>query len=115
MKRIVHPNTPQADIDKFLAKKHEQEQGVVVDKPISEISLDGLLGDGLLGLYREMKNLLFLSTKGKLSPADSKDLRDTVKLLFELKDREKELLEGLQDEDIVKKLESIPNVDEKRS
>lgn len=106
MKKIVHPPTPQADIDRHLAKKLEEERGgTVKDKPISEISIDELLGAGLLSLYREMRNLLFLSAKGKLSPADSRDLRDTVKLLFELKDREKAIMEGLETEELEKQLE----------
>lgn len=101
MKRIVHPPTPQADLDKFKAKQLETERGEAVqDRPLSEISVDSLLGDGLLSLYREMRNLKFLTSKGKLGPAEAKDLRDTVKLLFELKDREKELLESLDDDEL---------------
>lgn len=111
MKRIIHPETPQADVDKFITKKKEEARGgTVVDKPISDISIDSLLGDGLLGLYREMRNLLLLSAQGKLEAADARDLRDTVKLLFELKDREKELLEGLQDEDL-QELEKAKSAD----
>lgn len=108
MKRIVHPPTSKEDLEKFLAKKLESERGTAVtDKPLSEISIDGLLGDGLLSLYREMRNLLFATSKGKLSPTESKDLRDTVKLLFELKDREKELLEGLQDEELEQRAKDV--------
>lgn len=110
MRRIIHPPTSKEDLEKHLAKKLEQERGpIVADKPLSEISIDGLLGDGLLGLYREMRNLLFLSSKGKLSPADAKDLRDTVKLIFELKDREKELLEGLSTEELEELKEETPS------
>lgn len=102
MKRIVHPPTSQEDIQKHEAKKLEQDRvsSVGPDRPISDVSIDGLLGDGLLCLDREMRNLKFATAKGKLSPAEAKDLRDTVKLLFELKDREKELLEGLKDEEL---------------
>lgn len=67
---------------------------------ISDISIDRLLDDGLLALQREMKNLLRLSANGKLEGPDARDLRDTVKLLFELKDRENALLKGMTDEQL---------------
>jgi hypothetical protein len=104
MKRIVHPPTTQADIQKHEAKKLEQDRvsSVGPDKALSDVSIDGLIGDGLLCLDREMRNLKFATARGKLSAPEAKDLRDTVKLLFELKDREKELLEALGDEDLEK-------------
>lgn len=72
----------------------------IVDPNISDISVARLIDDGLLAIHREMKNLLMLSARGKLKAADSRDLRDTVKLLFELKDRENESLKGLTDEQL---------------
>ncbi len=70
-----------------------------VENPlVKDISIDGLIGDGLLALHREVKNLLILSARGKLEAADARDLRDHLKLLFELKDRESDLLNTLDDE-----------------
>lgn len=74
---------------------------------ISEISVARLIDDGLLALYREIKNLLILSSKGKLEANDAKDLRDHLKLLFELKDRENESLKGLTDEQLKKKVTEL--------
>jgi hypothetical protein len=74
------------------------------DIAVSDISVTRLIDDGLLALYREMKNILMLSAKGKLDAASSRDLRDTVKLLFELKDRESESLRGLTDEQLQAKV-----------
>jgi hypothetical protein len=71
-----------------------------VDIPMSDISVSRLIDDGLLILHREIANLKLLSVSGKLDPASSRDLRDTVKLLFELKDRENESLKGLTDEQL---------------
>lgn len=70
--------------------------------PISDISVARLIDSGLLALHREMHNLLKSSAAGKLGAADARDLRDTIKLLFELKDREKALLDQLTTEDLVK-------------
>lgn len=70
------------------------------DPAISDISIDGLIGDGLLALYREVKNLLMLSARGKLDPNAARDLRDHLKMLFEIKDREKELLAALEDTEL---------------
>lgn len=73
------------------------------DPPISDISVDRLIGDGLLALHREIKNLLILGARGKLEPNDARDLRDHLKLLFELKDREKDLLGDMTDEELTVK------------
>jgi|SRR5271166_4713405 len=70
------------------------------DAFVSDISVARLIDDGLLAIHREMKNLLMLSAKGKLDGANARDLRDTVKLLFELKDRENDSLRGLTDEQL---------------
>ncbi len=74
--------------------------------PISEISIDGLLGDGLVALHREIKNLLIASAKGKLDAADARDLRDHIKLLFEIREREKSLLTNISTEDLEKLLKA---------
>ena len=67
---------------------------------MSEVSVDRLIDNGLTVLQREMKNLLSQSARGKLDAASARDLRDTVKLLFELKDRESELLKGKTDDEL---------------
>lgn len=96
MKRIVKPNQL-TDLSSIRPTRVE-------DPALSDISVARLIDDGLLAIYREMKNLLILSSSGKLDPASSKDLRDTVKLLFELKDRENESLRGISDEDLQKRI-----------
>lgn len=69
-----------------------------INPPLGDISVQRLIDDGLIVLYREIKNLLAYSTKGKLDPNSAKDLRDHLKLLFELKDREAASLRNLTDE-----------------
>lgn len=68
--------------------------------PLSEISIQRLIDDGLVALYREIKNLLFLSSKGKLDPANARDLRDHMKLLFDLKAQEGDNLSHVTDADL---------------
>ena len=70
------------------------------DPPVSEISVQRLIDDSLLVLYREVKNLMMLSVPGKLEPSDARDLRDHLKLLFELKDREDKSLRNMTDEQL---------------
>jgi len=72
----------------------------VADISVSDISVTRLIDDGLLAIHREMKNLLMLSAKGKLDAANARDLRDTVKLLFELQVRENDSLRGLTDDQL---------------
>ncbi len=88
MKRIVHPPS-------FTDKPE-----AVVTPPASEISVQRLIDDGLVVLYREIKQLMMSSAKGKLDPNNAKDLRDHIKLLFELKEREDASLKNLTDEQI---------------
>lgn len=82
------------------------------DMAVSDISVTRLIDDGLLALYREMKNLLSLSAKGKLDAASSRDLRDTVKLLFELKDRENESLKSVTDEQLEEQAKAALSTDD---
>lgn len=70
------------------------------DYVVSDVSIDNLLDRGLTILQREMHHLAQVSAKSKLAPADARDLRDNIKLLFELKDREKDGLKGLTDEQL---------------
>jgi hypothetical protein len=81
--------------------------------PISDISVARLIDDGLLVLYREIKNLLMMSVNGKLEPNDARDLRDHLKLLFELKDRESESLRGLTDEQLKEQAKAVLNEEKK--
>lgn len=80
----------------------EQPETKTPEILVSDISIQRLIDDSLLALYREVKNLLMLSAKGKLSSNDSRDLRDHLKLLFELKDREAASLAKLSDEELRK-------------
>jgi hypothetical protein len=70
------------------------------DPLLSEISVDKLIDDCLLVLHREIKNLLKLSVPGKLDANDARDLRDHLKLLFDLKERENAMLKGLTDDEL---------------
>lgn len=82
------------------------------DPLVSDISIDGLIDNGLLVLYREMKQLLGASAKGKLSAPDARDLRDHVKLLFEIKDREAGALEKMTTEELLAFVEKRKNANE---
>lgn len=87
MRRIAKPNTVLPSVQDDAA-------------PVSDISIARLIDDGLQILYREMRNLTLLSSKGKLDAASSRDLRDTIKLLFEIQAREGDSLKNLTDEQL---------------
>lgn len=103
MKRII-PSNPSTT--SMQAPKERP-----ADPLISDISVDGLIGDGLLALWREIKNILRLGANGKLDAATARDLRDNLKLLFELKDREKSLLGDMTDEELQSKAKAVLDVD----
>lgn len=103
MKRYVKPNQ--------LTDLSGLEPPPLPDPLISDISVDSLIGDGLLVLYREMRQLKALSVSGKLDANSSRDLRDHLKLLFEIKDRESGLLKDLTDERLAAMLEKVKSGD----
>jgi hypothetical protein len=82
----------------------------IPDPIVSDISVARLIDDGLLAIHREMKNLLMLGAKGKLDANNARDLRDHLKLLFELKDREGESLRNLTDEELETKAKAALDV-----
>lgn len=90
---------------KFIAKPMTDISTPKTPDPmVSDISVARLIDDGLLAIHREMKNLLMLGSRGKLDAANARDLRDIVKLLFELKDREGESLRNLTDDELKAKV-----------
>lgn len=92
MKRIAKPQQA-TSLTGIIARN--------IEVPLAkDISIDRLIEDGLVTLHREMKNILILSANGKLEAADAKDLRDHLKLLFELKDQENKLLKDITDEEL---------------
>lgn len=102
MKRIVHPANPPDSQPKAPATSP------VADPPkVSDIDISSLIDDGLLALYREIKNILLVSARGKLDAPTARDLRDHLKLLFELKDREKEWLKSLTPAQLEELLQAI--------
>ncbi len=68
---------------------------------LGDVTLDDLLARCIRILRREVKNLEESSSGGsKLSKDQSNELRENVKLLMELKKREKELLDALSDDEL---------------
>lgn len=100
-------------MSKFVVKPNQSSLPPAVPTSVemsqSDISIARLIDDGLEALRREVKNLLILSSRGKLEPSDARDLRDSIKLLFELKDREGESLRGLTDEDLENQVKKALN------
>lgn len=90
MKRLAKPQTVN-----FPNPEPEAEKPLV-----SDISIQRLIDSGLVSLDREMRNIAILSAKGKLDAASARDLRDHVKLLFELKEREDASLKDMTDEEL---------------
>jgi hypothetical protein len=79
----------------------------------SDISIDDLIGKGLIALQREIQNLLTAS-RFKLSPNEAKDLRDHLKLLFELQERERSAIDKLSDDEIAKSAKDILDDNDKK-
>lgn len=95
MKRFAKPMT-----DISTTRPAEGSTDASPTPPLHEISIQRLIDDGLIALYREIKNILFLSSKGKLDAASARDLRDHMKLLFDLKAQENDNLSKVTDEEL---------------
>jgi hypothetical protein len=86
---------------KHFAKANTIIPSAPVDNTvISDISISKLIDQGLLTLSREIKNLTVLSVAGKLSPNDARDLRDHLKLLFEMRAMENDALRNMSDDEL---------------
>lgn len=70
-------------------------------EPESEFDILDELARAQLIVQREIKNLLMASSRGKLNPAEARDLVNYVRLLTDLKkDAEKELA-SMKDEELL--------------
>ncbi len=103
MKRYVRPEPTKDGNGMFQSNRPVPAEAPLV----SDISINSLIEDGLVILYKEIKNLMGLSDKGKLTPPDARDLRDHLKLLFELKKQESDLLQGLTDEQLEEQAKKV--------
>lgn len=66
-----------------------------------DVSLDDLLSRCMLVLWREVYNLQEATSGGsKLTKEQALELRENTRLLMELKKKEKDLLDGLSDEEL---------------
>lgn len=108
MKRYAKPNT---DVSTWQqkAESSSDESAQLPPSAIGDISIDRLIDDGLIALYREVKNIVALSAKGKLDAPTARDLRDHLKLLFELKEIENAALRSLSDEQLKERAKQALN------
>lgn len=84
------------------------------DPPKADINLDNLLDSYMLILFRETRSLLVATSKGgKLTKDDAQSMRDNMKLVMELKKKERELLDSLTDTDIQRLIEEKLNESDK--
>jgi len=80
----------------------------------SEVNLKDLIDKNLLILYRETRKLMVLSASDGLLGKDSAhSVRENLKLMVDLKKKEKEVLDEMSDEDIKKLIETKLNDVEK--
>ncbi len=89
----------------------KDENGIYVKEPVSrpapdqpdpDLSIDGLLKKGLLGIDRSLKYILEEITAGKVDRETTGVLKDCMTMLHELKKKEKEILDSLSDEELEK-------------
>lgn len=87
---------------KVLETKKSSEPKPIVDEP--ERSIDELLNRGLMSIGRTMVTLTGMINAGNVDREVIGCLKDCMTMLHELKKKEKELLEGLSDEELDKLL-----------
>lgn len=75
-----------------------------VEISTTDIDVTYLLGQTLEILRREIKNLMMQSMEGKLPYNSGRDLVNYVKLLSDIQSKEKDLLDGLSEEEMEKLL-----------
>lgn len=79
------------------------QPGVVKDDDSGLMfDVDSLLDKAGAILAREVRNLAMLSARGKLEPADARDLVAYIRLLSEIQKKQEEEAANLTDEELVK-------------
>jgi hypothetical protein len=100
-RKIILP--PQAAKDEHGAYLPPSKP-VVPEPEVDDISIDNLMGKGLLALSRLMKSVLVDITAKTYDRDTVMNLKDAMAMLKDLKKEERELLENLSDEELEKKL-----------
>lgn len=65
-----------------------------------DVSIDDLLGKGLLAVERVMKSILTEASSGNPSREAVMNLKDCMAILWELKKKERDFLDNLTDEEL---------------
>ena len=101
MRKLIDP-AKAAAVDRIVENSKPIRKELSSEPIAADISLDDLIGKSLLILYRETRALLEESSAGKLSKDSAVCVRDNLKLLKELKEKEKSVLDNLTDEELEK-------------
>lgn len=75
---------------------------ISIDPVAEDISIDNLIGRGLVALDRLMKVIMINISSGAPNRDTVMNLRDAMAMLHSLKEKEKELIDGLSDEALEK-------------
>jgi len=103
MKKLIVPGVKDAS-GAYIKTEEPKPKAKRFREPIaSEISLNELMDKHLLLLFRETKMLLEESSKGqKLSKDSAHSMRENLKMIVDLKRKERELLDTLSTDELTK-------------
>lgn len=83
-------------MSKIIIRESKQEP----DYSSSELDVELLLQQGGEILRREIRNLMMESTGKKLSPTSARDLVSYIRLLDDLREKQKEVASNMTDEEL---------------
>lgn len=98
MRKIISGATK--DASGAFVKEDKPEVYTPPNVNVSDVSLDDLIKDHLLILYRQTKRLTEESARGLLSKESDVSFERVVKLTRELRKEERDFLKSLSDEDL---------------
>lgn len=101
MTRIYPPKDASGAYVKETIKPDKLDVADIPSPLRSDLELSSMLDGSLQILFRELYFLRLSSASGKLTKDDAIALRDYIKLLKDLKERERKLLDDLTDEELV--------------
>lgn len=113
MKRFVTPKQP--DTPPSQTPETAPASPPLLEHKFHDINLDSLLNRHLQLLYLETRQLEAEARAGKLPKDSAYAMRENLKLIMELKKKEKELLDNLTDDDITKMIEEKLSEQDKKS
>lgn len=101
MKRTIPETSRQALVEKLLSGPKDESGAYIKESP-PDLSIDGLMLQGLEAIHGTMKAILRDTRSGIPSRESVQNLKDCMSMLADLKEREADVMDKMSNEELEK-------------